>query len=389
MGLPFPAFSSVERTQAQPPTVLYQGMARSVPLHSSDSTDGAAALAGPAARISLDLYLAAACRLVSQKTPDIEDAGKRLLGVSAKHGIDFSLVWVTAEPAGVRQVQKKVRQACLAVIGAGKTAMIYVSEPPPHGDAGGPDVARIERAACIRAACAYFATRPSRSVPTAKPVHAPAPDVRIAQALPDPSDAASTQAFRDAGFIDAGTLYYLRTAAHLHLTPHPELGLLPGERLASFAQLTSEVGSEAAQAMFARAMDASYEDTLDCPELCGLRATQDVLESHRSIGKFDPRLWWVVLAGSEPSACLLLSPCEDQKLIELVYIGVAKPARGRRLGSRLLAMGLAQACVPRPQWEVACAVDERNIPARRLYEQQGFEAFEKRCAMVFPISPPA
>ena len=39
------------------------------------------------------------------------------------------------------------------------------------------------------------------------------------------------------------------------------------------------------------ALDRSYVDTMDCPELCGMRATADILASHKATGEFDPSLW--------------------------------------------------------------------------------------------------
>ncbi len=338
----------------------------------------------PVIRATSDLFHAAACRLVSQRTPDIEHAARRLVTASGKHGIDLSLVWMTMEPGMVRPLRRKVRQAALVVVGKGKAAMVFVSEPPPEGDANGDAVGIAERTACLNAALNYVAfTHPG--------------DANIVQALPDPAESWAIAAFQRAGFISVGTLTYMRGSVadvehRVSLYPHPPSSRWAGYTLCNYESLRSERGAARADAVFLAALDASYESTLDCPELCGLRASADVLESHRSTGKFDPRLWWVLLPdGSDPAgiqtpgACLLLNPCPEQRTIELVYIGLPPSTRGRGLGRALLSHGLQLACAGRAGWDVACAVDDRNAPARTLYESIGFAAFGKRAALVKPV----
>ena len=169
-------------------------------------------------RATPELFLAAACRIVSQKTPDIEHAARRLVQASGKHGIDLSLVWATVEPLHVKPLRRKVRQAALAVLGKGKTAMMFVSEPPPEGDSDGLTIGNIERAACIRAACDYFGSEVVTSetadeANSARRSPTEGLDIRIAQALPDPAEPWAVEAFQGAGFISAGTLLYLRAGA--------------------------------------------------------------------------------------------------------------------------------------------------------------------------------
>ena len=45
--------------------------------------------------------------------------------------------------------------------------------------------------------------------------------------------------------------------------------------------------------IFERAIERSYEQSLDCPELSELRTVQDALAGHRAAGTFDASLWWV------------------------------------------------------------------------------------------------
>lgn len=308
-----------------------------------------------AVRIGQDLRLAAARRLVSQETGDTEAAARRLLHSGPHFGIDFDLLWGTVAP------DRQVRQVCLAVLGSGRTAMLFLSEPLP-GPPEPPELA-AERIACIRAAAAELHTRFSQRV-------------QVVQALPDPRETFAIDAYQGAGLLTVGRLLYLRRAAGEWSTrdlelPH-DVGMVR----------VSELPPGASQDALIQSLEGSYIDTRDCPELCGWRATADVLESHRSTGEFDPSLWWVVRDAEGPGGCVLLNRCPESRSIELVYIGLAPRLRGRGLSSKILRKGAIEAARRHSTWPVTCAVDERNSAARRLYDSLGFAAFGSRVAFV-------
>jgi ribosomal protein S18 acetylase RimI-like enzyme len=135
------------------------------------------------------------------------------------------------------------------------------------------------------------------------------------------------------------------------------------------------------RALLAEALDRSYEATLDCPGLCGMRETDDVIDSHLSTGQFDPSMWWLVLSDGAAHGCALFNPCPEQGTVELVYLGLSPRVRGRGLARMLLAHGLARLGGP-GQLSVTCAVDRRNAPAIALYRRAGFGEFSGRIAYV-------
>jgi ribosomal protein S18 acetylase RimI-like enzyme len=326
-------------------------------------------------QVSKELELAAACRLVSQSNPDVEAAAKRLVASAPSHGIDLSLIWVTLEPGKGRK--PRVRQACLPVQGAGRTAMLFVSEPAPEGDGDARQALR-ERVAVIDAACEHLGrTHGDR--------------VQIAQALPDPVEVWSIEAFVVAGFVKVGDLSYLRREAGTLPRPAPAPGakgrsvrpdsapdLGPGLTLTRVSELPK--GSH--EDVLVEALDRTYIDTLDCPELCGLRETRDVLDSHRDTGQYDPKLWWLIALDGVPHGCAFFSLCPDVRAAELVYLGLSPDLRGKGLGRKLLRMGIEEVRRERPAWPMTLAVDHRNTPARRLYESLGFRPFGERVAFV-------
>ncbi len=343
-----------------------------------------------AVRVTPDLAHAAARRIVSQAGGDLDAAARRLLASAPQHGIDFALAFATlddtaapAAPQGSKGARASrgadVRQACLPVLGPGRTAMIFLSEPAPwEADA---ERATAERAACLTAVCEHLSTLPNGRV-------------KIAQALPELEETWFEQALARGGFISVGTLSYMRQEpVALMRGKRPALPQLPpgvavrwlSDPVPNRASGSAQPPEAQSDADLLAALDASYLNTLDCPELCGLRETADILASHKSTGTFDPSLWMLITMNDVPSGCVLLSRCPEQRTIELVYLGLGEALRGKGLGKLLLSHCIAKARTATPGWPVTCAVDERNIPALRLYGGMGFTVFGRRRALVRPV----
>ncbi len=133
--------------------------------------------------------------------------------------------------------------------------------------------------------------------------------------------------------------------------------------------------------MFHAALAASYAQSVDCPELTGLRSPVEVLLTHRAAGLFDPDGWWVVLAGGAPAGVVLVNLLPDRRTAELVYLGVAQLSRGTGLADALMARAFASARRCRATY-LTLAVDARNTPARRLYARFNFTESMRRTAWI-------
>jgi GNAT superfamily N-acetyltransferase len=125
------------------------------------------------------------------------------------------------------------------------------------------------------------------------------------------------------------------------------------------------------ETLFERAIQRTYVQSQDCPELTDLRETADVLAGHRATGVFDPGLWWVAMRGDEPVGAILLNRLETEPALEVVYMGVAQLARGQGVADALLARAVDQAAGIGANI-LTLAVDQRNTPARRLYARWAF-----------------
>ena len=139
---------------------------------------------------------------------------------------------------------------------------------------------------------------------------------------------------------------------------------------------------------FKRAIAATYDNSLDCPALNGVRDMEDVVAGHRASGEFDPRLWRLLVEPAAdpadppvPLGVLLLAPIPAAAALELVYLGLVPAARGRRLGDLLLRHALAGVADHGMQ-RLTLAVDARNAPALKLYYRHGLARVGSKLAMM-------
>jgi len=132
---------------------------------------------------------------------------------------------------------------------------------------------------------------------------------------------------------------------------------------------------------FARTIARTYEGSLDCPAMAGLRTAEDALATHRATGDFRAGAWHLALEAKEAVGVVLASEVEGRG--DLVYLGVVPEARRRGIGKALVAqavrdtarMGLVA---------LAVAVDTENTPAVRLYEHMGFREIRRRLVWFVP-----
>ena len=292
----------------------------------------------------------AADRLVAVSAGGQRDAGRRFLKAAAEHSVSLQHFWASIGARG------EVREVCLAVPGAGRTAMVFVSSPDSHER-------QQEAADVVRKACGALE------------------GLVLAQALLEAHETAPRRVLELAGFQSLDELIYLRRPrpAPREIGPASELirQLPPGVELRSYTQRD--------ESALKRALEETYIGTLDCPELCGVRSMEDVLDSHRASGRGDQSLWWLVIENGEVHGAVLFNPSPEQSSIELVYFGLAPSMRGRGLGTPLLKIALSQ-LAGRKEHVVCCAVDARNTPARKLYEKLGFSEFGRRKAMILPLA---
>ncbi|MFO0926040.1 MAG: hypothetical protein U0736_03250 [Gemmataceae bacterium] len=92
---------------------------------------------------------------------------------------------------------------------------------------------------------------------------------------------------------------------------------------------------------FATTLLRTYEGTLDCPEMNGVRSIDEVIEGHRPHGLHDPSRWWLVTRQGRPVAVLLMAEMATGEW-EVAYVGVV-PEEQRGVGAAVVAFALDRA----------------------------------------------
>jgi ribosomal protein S18 acetylase RimI-like enzyme len=278
-------------------------------------------------------------------------AARRLLSHIQQLHLPARHLWSIVDPAG------QVLGGALAIPSPGRAAQVLASRPATGEET-------IATASAVTAATAGLS---------------PA-EAAIAQAVLDEAETDSALggrrgAFLAARFEELAVLDYLSR-------PLPRRGESPRPTLPAGVAITAWRRGEPT---LLEVLEASYVGTLDCPRLCGLRRTEDILVGHLAAGRFVSGLWSLLWERQRPVGALLLSPSHSGGEIDLVYLGLSPEARGRGLGRLLLSHGLHQ-IAGRREGRIALAVDRANAPAVRLYERLGFVKACSRLAVIKPLS---
>ncbi len=117
-------------------------------------------------------------------------------------------------------------------------------------------------------------------------------------------------------------------------------------------------------------VESTYAETLDVPELNGLRNIDNTLNGYASTITGVPESWWIIQSRGIDIGCLLLTPTED-RYCELTYLGLVPTWRGKGI-SRIIMNFVRDWAMKCGIEGVTLAVDLRNTPAIRLYQACGF-----------------
>lgn len=129
--------------------------------------------------------------------------------------------------------------------------------------------------------------------------------------------------------------------------------------------------------LFCEVLKGTYEDSLDCVRLNGVRAIEDILASHRAAGEFEPTHWWISRVGDTPAGTILLSRVPERWAWEVVYMGVLPAWRGQGVGKAMLRRAI-QSARDQAVGLLSLSVDAQNGPACRLYQRMGFRNVSRR-----------
>jgi ribosomal protein S18 acetylase RimI-like enzyme len=221
----------------------------------------------------------------------------------------------------------------------------------------GPARRQVEDA-LVQRACAWLRTR----------------GAKLAQALLAPEEACLAAPLVRNGFVRVTSLHYMR-----HDMDQEVAGFATDIacRHAGAACLEYTIYGAVDVSRFEQTLLRTYDDTLDCPELNGVRELREIIEGHQAQGVHDPERWWLAEEAGQACGVLLVADIPDLSAWDLSYVGVVPEARGRGIGRALVCKALVEAHAAGVS-RMTLAVDSRNQPARRLYRNLGFRVTEQR-----------
>ena len=287
----------------------------------------------------------AALRLMLTGRSEGDDAAvDRFLDFASANGFDLEQVY-TGHDGG------RLTAVAMLVPSPGRTAMLFLSSARTQAD-------QDALGHTVHAVC----RQQDRQA------------IHLIQTLLEPSQEVERRALRSAGFAELAELLYMSCPIGKSGAPFaPDPSIEPIE-VVTWRPRHHE--------LFARATLATYEQTLDCPGLRGLRHIDDILEGHKASGRFEPPLWMALRCGDDPVGVMLLNVVPQRSALELVYLGLSPHWRGHRLGGKLVrhAQWLAR---KRRVAQIVLAVDSVNSPALALYRAAGFTQSSRKIAMIY------
>jgi ribosomal protein S18 acetylase RimI-like enzyme len=189
---------------------------------------------------------------------------------------------------------------------------------------------------------------------------------KVAQALLAPEEVSTAPPLERNGFQHITTLHYLRH--DLRSAP-----AYPGQG----GQLRFQTYSTCSAEVFHDTLLETYQESLDCPEVNGVRSIAEIIAGHKAQGTYEPARWLLAFDRDQPAGVLLMSELPDSGALEISYLGVVPSLRRRAIGRQLVAKAFADARAQNVG-QLTLSVDARNLPAENLYRHAGFEVYSQR-----------
>lgn len=244
--------------------------------------------------------------------------------------------------------QARIISAAIVVGSLGGAGLVYLPVGPLMG----------EMSVALESILAHLISWPENS------------EITLFQALISPADRERASILKAAGFRFLAELIYLERSVD---QDDPPVNLSPSVSWRTFHEREREV--------FVQALAQTYRDSLDCPGLSGIRPPAQALESHKATGIYDPAGWFLATCDNRVAGLVFTSQVNHRAALEVTYMGVSPPFRGKGVGNALLQKAFALAR-DRGLSHVTLAVDSINQPARMLYDRWGFREIARMRAWI-------
>ena len=177
---------------------------------------------------------------------------------------------------------------------------------------------------------------------------------KVVQAFLPPEESARAASLLRAGFRQVARVWQMRRNSETATSAGGRSAVAPLNETVALVPYPACDPSE-----FEQVLVRCHDDSLDCPELHGVRTPAELLAGYRDCAP-DPAQWWLARRDGNGIGVLLLSSPE------LVFVGVVPERRAQGIGRMLVEA--ARDFAP----DLNVTVDTRNFPAVQLYQSVGF-----------------
>jgi len=196
------------------------------------------------------------------------------------------------------------------------------------------------------------------------------PHIRLARVVLSIEDKRSAEQFRSIDFQDVTTIDSFAWTVS-------KVDLLASDRL-QLEEVEESNGNFSDRMV--RVMQATYRESLDCPELAEVLSAHEVLNGYWRGHGSGVQHWFLVRFREDDVGCLMLNLDEDEQQLSLSYLGIVPEHRGKGFGAELVTH------VQRLSHQFRCrrvilSVDSNNSPAVRIYQRAGFSCFHRQLLM--------
>jgi ribosomal protein S18 acetylase RimI-like enzyme len=267
-----------------------------------------------------------------------------------------SVAEIAPENVIVASVEDRVVGAIVSQVAAGRVGWIW---PPAVG--------RIE-------GTAVTSSQIARRLVAAAAAKLAGADCRLIQSLLPPGDTRGND-LEASGFVLITEMIRMERECTVRSDWTHESG---GLDFVSYEQATGH--------KFEEVIEQTYCESLDCPELDGVRTVTEALESYKAAGSFRPDLWLLARQRGNWVGCVLLSNSPAEGSCELQYMGVVPHSRGRQIGRILCERALLDARRVGAS-HLILSVDSRNRPAIDHYNAMRFIETDRRRVYIHKLAP--
>ena len=190
--------------------------------------------------------------------------------------------------------------------------------------------------------------------------------VPIVQTLVEPGCPEDIAMLTGAGLVRVTDLMHMNYPLRLTGVPQPD---------AKFS-LDFKTVEDTGESVLVDLLRSTYMNSLDCPQITGVRDARDIVESHKYTGLYSPGSWYVAMKDNQPAGCVLLNRGAKGRTAELVYMGVAPGFRGMGIGLQMVLYAIHTSALAGHD-TLHLSVDLANHYALDVYDDAGFVAGRK------------